>query len=118
MTVFRASLVATLLACGAALAQPAFAETTATEAPAAAVPSSHHGQAFAVNPGAKARIVEPDGRVVAISGVTDLVAPSSIVETRVRSAIARLIRTEAVAKAVKTAPASAAAPALPKLQEP
>ena len=107
----RTLLLATLLASAAALAGPALAET---DAPVAAVPSSHQGQAFAVSQGAKARIVEPDGRVLAVSGASDLVAPSSIVETRVKSAIAQLIRTEAVAKTAKAAPA----PVLPKLQEP
>jgi hypothetical protein len=110
MPLFRTSLLATLLASAAALAQPALAETAATDAP---VPA-HQGQAFAVSQGAKARIVEPDGRVLVVSGMSDLVAPSSIVETRVKSAIAQLIRTEAVAKAAKAAPA----PVLSRLQEP
>jgi hypothetical protein len=103
-----------ILAPAAALAGPALADTALTAAPAPAASLGHHGQAFAASQGAKARIVEPDGRVIATGGYSDLVAPSSIAEMTARTAIARLIRTEAVAKAVKTAPA----PALSKLQQP
>lgn len=61
----------------------------------AAPPSAHQGLAFAPTVGAKARIVEPDGRVVKTDGVSDLVSPSSVTERRVQTAIARLVHTAA-----------------------
>lgn len=107
-----------LLAIALAPAAPAWADTTAVDTQAAAppivAPLGHHGQAFAVSQGAKARVVEPDGRIVTANAGSDLVAPSSIAEERTKTAIARLIRTEALAKAARPAQAGA----LVKLQEP
>ncbi len=68
-------------------------------ATAIAAKPAHEGLAFAAKQGAKARIVEPDGRVITTDGWSDLVAPASIAERRTQSAIARLIRTAAPASA-------------------
>jgi hypothetical protein len=105
----RSWLLSVALTSAAALAQPALAETANADAPTAA----HHGQAFAVRQGAQARIIEPDGRVLATDGWSDLVAPASIAQRETRTAIARLIRGEAKAK-----PAPAGDAVLPRLQEP
>ena len=66
-------------------------------ATAIAAQPAHHGLAFAASQGAKARIVEPDGRVITTDGWSDLVGPASIAERRTREAIARLIHTAAPA---------------------
>ena len=68
-------------------------------ATAIAAQPAHHGLAFAAKQGAKARIVEPDGRVITTDGWSDLVAPASIAERRTQSAIARLIHTAAPGRA-------------------
>ncbi|MGZ5986805.1 MAG: DUF2271 domain-containing protein [Caulobacteraceae bacterium] len=62
-------------------------------ATAIAAKPAHEGLAFAAKQGAKARIVEPDGRVITSDGWSDLIAPASIAERRTREAIARLIHT-------------------------
>jgi hypothetical protein len=101
MTSSRTWLLATVLT-AAALVQPALAATPIPAAGTAAAPDAqtgHHGQAFAAKAGAKAIIVEPDGRVITTDGRSDLVAPASIAERRTRAAIARLIDT-----AVQSAP--------------
>lgn len=67
-------------------------------ATAIAAKPAHEGLAFAAKQGAKARIVEPDGKVITTDGWSDLVAPASIAERRTRDAIARLIRTAGPAR--------------------
>lgn len=76
----------------------------------AAPTSAHQGLAFAPTIGAKVRVIEPDGRVVKTDGASDLVAPSSITERRVHSAIAELVHT--AVPAGRRATAVMAAPAL------
>ena len=93
----------------------AAALATAAVASAASATPAHQGVAFSTVSGAKARLVEPDGRVVAVDDGSDLVSDASIAERRAKAAIARLIRT-AADKAAKGSPA--AAPVLPKLPEP
>ena len=66
-------------------------------ATAVAAKPAHEGLAFAAKQGAKARIVEPDGRVIMSDGLSDLIAPASIAERRTKAAIARLIHTAAPA---------------------
>lgn len=66
-------------------------------ATALAAKPAHEGLAFAAKQGAKARIVEPDGRVLTTDGWSDLVAPSTIAERRTKQAIAKLIHTAAPA---------------------
>jgi thiamine biosynthesis lipoprotein len=68
-------------------------------ATAVAAKPAHEGLAFATSQGARARIVEPDGRVLTTDGWSDLVAPASIAERQAKNAIARLIHTAAPAKA-------------------
>ncbi len=75
--------------------------------------SAHQGLAFASTPGARARIVEPDGRVVKTDGASDLVSPSSITERRVQTAIAQLVHTAVPARGKATQPLNA-----PTLQAP
>jgi hypothetical protein len=95
MTLSRTWLLATALVM-AAFAQPALAaDADAPAAAAVAAKPAHEGLAFASKPGAKARIVEPDGRVITTDGGSDLVAPASIAERRTQAAIARLIQTAA-----------------------
>jgi hypothetical protein len=112
MTSSRIWLLATVLVAAAA-AQPALAATSVrtdkpTEAGASAAALAaqpgHHGLAFAAKQGAKALIVEPDGRVIASDGRSDLVAPASIAERRTRKAIARLIGVAAHAAPVHEMP--------------
>jgi hypothetical protein len=85
-------LTAAGMACAATLAAPA-AQAAEINAATAAPLSAHQGLAFTPTFGAKARIVEPDGRVLKTDGASDLVSPSSITERRVRTAIAELVRT-------------------------
>ena len=94
--------------CVMALAAPA-AQAAAIDSDAAPV-SAHQGLAFTPTVGAKARVIEPDGRVVKTDGASDLVAPSSITERRVHSAIAELVHT--AVPAGRKATAVMAAPAL------
>jgi hypothetical protein len=98
MTSSRTWVLATILI-AAAFVHPAQAATPASTADAsttaAVTHSGHHGEAFAAKNGAKAIIVEPDGRVIATDGRSDLVAPASIAERRTKAAIARLIDTAA-----------------------
>jgi len=83
----------------AALAQPALAATlgdkaeTSVPATPAATEPGHHGLAFAAKQGARAIIVEPDGRVIATDGRSDLIGPASIADRRAKAAIARLLST-------------------------
>ena len=85
---------------------------------AAAAQPAHQGVAFAGAAGAKARLVEPDGRVVTIDDSSDLVAPASIASHKAQTAIAGLIRTmarnsgrAAPLAPAKTAPAEPSTPA-------
>ena len=115
MTSSRIWLLATVLV-AAATAQPALAATSnaaaavckpaEAEAPAtaAAVQPGHHGQAFAAKEGAQTLIVEPDGRVIASDGRSDLIAPASIAERRTQKAIARMIGIAAHAAPVHEMP--------------
>ena len=68
-------------------------------ATAVAAQPAHEGLAFAARKGARARIVEPDGRVLTTDGWSDLVAPASIVSRQAETAIAKLIRTAGPARA-------------------
>lgn len=106
MTFSRSWLFAiALLAPAAALAQPALAaDAAACAVPAAdAASPAHHGLAFAARTGAKARIIEPDGRVLVIDSGSDLVAPSSIASHEARTAIAKLIEIAGPAGRASTA---------------
>lgn len=95
-------LAASGVVCAAALtAPPAQAAATGgadADASAVAAPLAHHGRAFEPTKGARARIVEPDGRVVMTDGASDLVSPSSITGRRVQTAIAQLVRAAVPAK--------------------
>ena len=113
MTFSRSWLLASAgIACATALAAPA-AQAAETDAAIVAPPSTHQGLAFAPTPGARARIVEPDGRVVKTDGVSDLVSPSSITERRMQTAIAQLVRTAVPAGRKTTEPLNT-----PSLQAP
>jgi hypothetical protein len=70
------------------------ADIDAAAPPVAAKPA-HEGLAFAARPDAQARLVEPDGRVIATDGASDLVSPASIAQRRMQAAIARMITTAA-----------------------
>jgi len=103
MTSSHSWLLAAGALCAMALAQAAPAQAApaaASEAdtPVAVAPLGHHGLAFETTRGAKARIVEPDGRVVMTDGASDLVSPSSITGRRVQTAIAQLVRAAVPAK--------------------
>src|SRR4051812_28332829 len=99
MGIPRMTVSRSLLLAAAALAAAAVA-SAASAAPA------HQGVAFSAVAGAKARLVEPDGRIVAVADGSDLVSDASIAERRTKAAIARLIRT-AADKAAKAPPAAA-----------
>ena len=95
MTSSRSWLLAAAgMVCATVLAAPAAQAADVDAAP----PSAHQGRAFAPTPGARARIVEPDGRIVKTDGASDLVSPSSITERRVQTAIARLVHTAVPAR--------------------
>lgn len=103
MTLFRSCVLAT-------------AAAMAVGSAAAAEPA-HQGVAFSVAPGAKARLVQPDGRVATVPEGADLVAPASIASQQAQTAIAGLIRTMArnSAKAAQLPPAKVrrAEPSIP-----
>jgi hypothetical protein len=74
------------------------APAAAFAADSAVAPSAHQGLAFATSRTAKARIVEPDGRILLTDSVSDLVAPSAIAERQAKTAIIQLIRATVPAK--------------------
>ncbi|MEI9889262.1 MAG: hypothetical protein WDN45_00200 [Caulobacteraceae bacterium] len=86
-------------------------------ASAAAAEPAHQGVAFSAAAGAKARLVEPDGRTVIVDDGSDLVAPASIASHHTQAAIAGLIRTMAKSSAARVAPLAPAkaAPAQPSI---
>ncbi len=104
MPLLRAWLPTIALLAPLTLAVAAPARADAPASPAA----RHQGVAFAAPKGARARIVEPDGRIVTSDGVSDLVAPASIASRQAQNAIARLISAEVVNRGeVQTLPDAA-----------
>ena len=87
----RRPTIALLAPLAMAMAAPAWADA----------PAAHHGVAFVAPKGVKARIVEPDARIVTTDGVSDLVAPASIASRQAQHAIARLINAEAADKGLE-----------------